>query len=283
VVQAARGAIRQQLAALAVYRRCLGRERSLLARARLVVGGRGALVRATAGDRELWLRLGTTDFAVFDDVYGSAAYDWPLACAPHTIVDAGAYTGISTVWFAQRFPDATIIAVEPHPDNFEMLLRNVRGIERVVPVNAGLWGGTETLWLENFDSRELGRGRRTGPLHDAGRLHALDGEQPTGSAPVRGVTVQQLMAQHGTQDIDLLKVDIEGAEVEVFSNPAPWIDHVQAVCIELHDRFRPGCTGAFLAAVEAFPERIERGEYLLVARDRTLTPATTPGGPPTSR
>jgi hypothetical protein len=78
--------------------------------------------------------------------------------------------------------------------------------------------------------------------------------------------MERLMAETGTQNIDLLKVDIEGAEVEVFSTASTWIDRTEAICIELHDRFRAGCAGAFLSAVGDFPDRIGSGEYLLVAR-----------------
>jgi hypothetical protein len=76
-------------------------------------------------------------------------------------------------------------------------------------------------------------------------------------------------------------VDIEGSEMEVFSHADPWISSVEAISVELHDRFKPGCSSAFFKAVEDFPVQLRRGEYVFMARDESLLrppPAPLPLG-----
>ena len=48
--------------------------------------------------------------------------------------------------------------------------------------------------------------------------------------------------------------------------PAPWLGQVDAICIELHDWFKAGCSRSFFAAVEDFSVEAWRGENVLVAR-----------------
>jgi hypothetical protein len=77
------------------------------------------------------------------------------------------------------------------------------------------------------------------------------------------------MSDYEVDRVNLLKLDIEGSEKEVFSNARPWIDRVDAISIELHDRFKPGCTRAFFGAVTDFPIELRRGEKILVIRDNS--------------
>jgi hypothetical protein len=55
--------------------------------------------------------------------------------------------------------------------------------------------------------------------------------------------------------IDLLKIDVEGAECEIFETSQNWIERVRTICIELHDRLRPGCREAYERATTGFPKR----------------------------
>src|SRR5689334_12581239 len=66
-----------------------------------------------SSSKEVLLRLGTTDVAAFEHVFIQKEYDLLLATEPSVIIDAGANVGMSAVYFAQRYPGAKIIAVEP--------------------------------------------------------------------------------------------------------------------------------------------------------------------------
>ncbi len=73
------------------------------------------------------------------------------------------------------------------------------------------------------------------------------------------------MEQMGLEHIDVLKIDIEGSEIEVLRSAPSWIEHVGVILIELHDRFRPGCTQALDRALADYTcERSSRGVTTVV-------------------
>jgi hypothetical protein len=74
------------------------------------------------------------------------------------------------------------------------------------------------------------------------------------------------MEQCGIDYVDLLKVDIEGAEKEVFESSSRWIDRVGAIAIELHDQLKSGCSSAFRDATRDFSYESRKGETIFVAR-----------------
>ena len=128
------------------------------------------------------------------------------------IIDAGAHIGLASVWFAERYPDAVIVAVEPEADNFEVLLANTAAYPNVRAVQAALWTSDGTVDL--LDPGIGTWGFRVGDVANAG------------SHAVRAVTVRGLMAEFGLDQVDLLKLDVEGAEIELFSDCSGWIDSV---------------------------------------------------------
>ena len=63
---------------------------------------------------------------------------------------------------------------------------------------------------------------------------------------VRALTIPELA---GKQKIDILKLDVEGAEKELFEHDPAWLANVGVLMIELHDRFKPGCSKALYSAL----------------------------------
>ncbi len=76
------------------------------------------------------------------------------------------------------------------------------------------------------------------------------------------------MRETGIVSIDLLKVDIEGAEIEVFES-CPWIKNVQITAIELHERVRPGCSATVTKAAGDF-HWDQRGEITFVPGSHSM-------------
>ncbi len=230
---------------------------------RLYPVGKVVLATVPGSDIQLLVRLGTPDIQVFNDVYHGKEHDWDFEVTPKTIMDAGAYTGLSTAYFAARYPGAKIIAIEPSEDNFALLIRNVSKLENVYPINAALWSESGSLVLTD-PGRDYWGLTVQEPDTDASpdRPNALI--SPT---KVDALTISDLMSDYEVDRFNLLKLDIEGSEKEIFSNAHPWIDRVDAISIELHDRFKPGCARAFFGAVADFPTELRRGEKILVIRD----------------
>jgi len=72
-----------------------------------------------------FLRLKTTDLPTFDQVFFYKEYDFDTAKSPNIIIDAGANIGLAAIYFANRYPNAKIIALEPEQSNFRILKENV--------------------------------------------------------------------------------------------------------------------------------------------------------------
>jgi FkbM family methyltransferase len=206
----------------------------------------------------VFLRFGTTDPPVLDQVLRARQYAARFPEAPRTIVDAGAHIGLAAVYFAVTYPDAEILAIEPDPGNFELLRRNTRKLPGVVPIHGALEGETGYVKIVNPTAENW--------------MYRVAAASPDDPAAVPALTVPDLLARSATGRIDLLKLDIEGAEVDVLSTSDEWIDRVETIAIELHDRYRPGCTEAFERVAPSFPNRTELGEVNWASRSAQLAP-----------
>lgn len=184
----------------------------------------------------LWLRLQTSDAQVCAEVLLGREYFFPLDNPPRTIVDAGANCGITSIFYANQFPQATIWALEPEPSNYAALVWNAQKYSNIIPIQAALWSwdGEVELFSPAPKFERWGKwGFTVRPGYGC-----------------RALTIRTLMGNIGVDAIDILKVDIEGAEREVFSDPG-WIEGIGLLAIELHDSTHPGCTAAVDAAAKS--------------------------------
>jgi FkbM family methyltransferase len=191
-----------------------------------------------------------SDRASFDHVF-AGAYELDLPTQPELIVDLGANAGYASVFFALRYPSARVIAVEPVPENAKLVRKNVARLGRVDVVEAAAWPRPAQLALVDPGKGYWGM-RVT--------------EDPSGA--VAAVTVPDLLQRAGAECIDILKIDIEGAEEQLFSENTGWLERVRVLVLELHDRFVPGCRAALDAAIERSGVRfyeLQRGEDVLLS------------------
>jgi FkbM family methyltransferase len=225
---------------------------------------RGRLCRATipGSQTKVLLRLGSSDISVFNGIFRWLEYGWDLDRAPQTIIDGGAYIGLSAIYFTMRFPGVRVIAVEASEQNFKLLVRNTAAFPNIQPVHAALWPQPGSLVLTDPGTGLWGLQVKA----VAAPAGTADGTVVESADSVRAITIDDIISEHGFDRVDLLKVDIEGAEKELFSQPGPWLDQVDAICIELHDWFKAGCTRTFFSAVADFDVEAWRGENVLVAR-----------------
>jgi len=201
------------------------------------------------------LRLGTSDVGFCDQVFRRGAYDLRLARSPQVIVDAGANIGLASRFFAARYPQARILALEPAAVNYAQLCKNVGGMSGITPIRAAVWREAGEVDIFNPTGR-----------HGAFRVQQSDSKQGAARERAPSVTMSGLLAAYDLPYIDLLKVDIEGAERELFADAADWLDRVGVIVIELHDRFQRGCALSFYAATQGFEVERHRGEHVYVAR-----------------
>lgn len=170
--------------------------------------------------RNIKMRLLNGDLNMFYEVLYSAIYALPASIIkkPLTILDFGANIGFASLYFADRFPDAAIIAVEPSLRNFNLLQQNVSSLQQVIPVHAAVYPSPGQV---PFFDDELAYNSRIG-------------DNNRNSYPVRAITVDELLEEQGWDKVDLLKLDIEGAEQLLLAENTEWLHKVSCIIVELH-------------------------------------------------
>lgn len=141
-----------------------------------------------------------------------AGNDQPL------VIDGGANIGAFSLYMLAKFPNALIHAYEPSEDTFAVLAANTRerGAANWQIHRAALWKECGTV---QFEMREYSTSRRIGS---------------GGSVSVPAIDLATVMAAAGTDTVDLMKIDIEGAEGEFLIGQAEQLSRVTHVLLELH-------------------------------------------------
>ena len=192
----------------------------------------GKVQRVVTSTRTFDLRAGSSDFNAFLEVFDGRFYDssqfpqdaWiqaeyeAIREAGQTplIIDAGANIGMTALFFADRFPDALVVAIEPEPANFNELVRHCKDSPNIRPLHAALASADGTVSIVDPGLGEWGFRTKEG-----------------GDTPAYSI---ETLASEGAPFI--IKVDIEGFEKDIF-NPQR-VDMFCAVFIEPHDAMLPG-------------------------------------------
>jgi FkbM family methyltransferase len=178
------------------------------------------------------------------------------------VIDAGANVGFTSLYLAKRLPFATIIALEPDPENYKMLVRNVRATDRIIPVQGALWSHSTSL---SMSDQQFGDGD----------FWAKTVAEIPGC--VRAFSVADIIQAYSMRGMILVKIDIEGAETIVFSkNVELWMPEVTAVNVEIHFNSQFGNPSELIESVVAAysMELVKTGEGILFYKsgaERSLT------------
>jgi FkbM family methyltransferase len=140
------------------------------------------------------------------------------------IVDGGANVGYSSIYFANAYPEAVVLAVEANPDTFEVLKRNTNGKDRIIPINAALWSHEDGVDIEAGDS-----GSWSDRVSDA-RSRSL----------IPSIRLDHLMNKVPSARPLIIKLDIEGVEREACRVSQETLREAACIIIEPHDFMLPG-------------------------------------------
>jgi len=184
--------------------------------------GRPAETRLTLRSGcDLTLRTYSSDPDVFRQVFLDTQYELPPSVAGVSrIVDAGANIGLSSLYYLLRYPAATVVALEPDPENHHLAVRNTAAFgDRCRVLQAALWSHESMLALVKGD--------------EAWSTRVEVAAEAMGS--VAAMSLDDVLRAMGWQAADIVKLDIEGAEVEVLTRqltePTPVLS---CWAIELH-------------------------------------------------
>lgn len=152
---------------------------------------------------------------LYEEIFLGQHYAAALPEKP-TIIDAGANIGLSTLFFKLHYPDAQIACFEPHPETFALLKKNIE----VNSLN-------EVTLHQEALSAEAG----TVDLFGDGIGASVDDQLENNKS--RAVEAQCLSV-YLDSSVDLLKIDIEGAEGPVLQEVGPKLRMVKRLIIEFH-------------------------------------------------
>ena len=187
------------------------------------LGGGGRLEVEADGAR-FGVRRRSFDLYILWEVFERRVYEprCSLRTKPRVVVDLGANIGAFSLWSAQRWAPDRIVAVEMEPENFSMLQENVRANpgNEVVLLQRAVW--------DRDCSVQIRRHRLNHGMHEV--------RPESGELEIPARTLGSLLREAGVKRVDFLKVDIEGAERQLFTqaNAAIFSASVKFVAAELH-------------------------------------------------
>jgi FkbM family methyltransferase len=140
----------------------------------------------------------------------------PMPPTAEFIVDGGGYIGDSAVVLLSLYPAATCLVFEPS-SNHELAALNLHPYGTRAKLKHAMLARTHGM----FQLIEAGTGTKT---------IATDGA----ASPIETWTMDDVMRYSPSGVIDVLKLDIEGAELDILRPPTPWLSSVRCLIIELH-------------------------------------------------
>lgn len=173
------------------------------------------------------------------------------------IVDCGANVGCAAVWFASKFEHAQVIAVEPDADNFAMLVANARPYSNIKCVRGAVWTGRGQLVVTNREGGAAG-------------LRVTEVAEIDGLQPVEAYSLEDILMMSSTNAPMIVKIDIEGAEAQLFEANTDWVARTDLIIVELHDWLIPwgGTSRPLMRCVSQIPfDYVFQGENFFFFRD----------------
>lgn len=190
---------------------------------------------------------------------------------PSLIIDAGANIGASVVYFLNMLDNAFVFAIEPQLDNWRLLERNTQGYPNKFNYH-GAFANVEGEVMV-VDPGQSDWGFRTSAVPAEGAAQGGQRGQVVESISPRSILADPALGQATPL---ILKIDIEGAEGELFDGDVEWLGRFALVIIELHDWMLPfqGTSSSFFKAIARFNfDFVHRNENIFLFNRDMLAPA----------
>jgi len=190
-------------------------------------------VKINESVKNVWLRKFSSDVQVYQQMFIEKEFDPIIKLfaernfKPVYVLDGGANIGLSTIYLQTFYPTTKFALVEPNESNVNLLQKNVSENKLNVKLfNVALWYEAASLSILNDEPGDEW-GFSVGKKVGNNQLH------------IKGVTLQSILNELDWPRIDYLKLDIEGAEEEVFKTKERFdgfLKKTNAISIEAHSK-----------------------------------------------
>jgi len=218
----------------------------------LVVHGHSVLLRR--GSHDLKVALSTLG-GEFDVLKSHMPQDFS-----GLILDAGGYIGTAALALSDMFPNAIIVSIEPDSSNFKLAQKNTSSVGNITVLHAALVASDGPSEITLYD-------RGTGDWGFTIIKNPAD-RTATKMEQVKTITIEAVLKRFNFESVSIVKLDIEGAELQLFQSPS-WLDSVEILIVELHERIVPGCEAAFHAATQGRNTKPTDGEKYISVRAKS--------------
>ncbi len=161
-------------------------------------------------------RLNKGDLHSIREIWFQEAYRLPFEAPLGVLLDLGANIGMTSLWLAKKYSFTQVVAVEPDPGNAALARQNfeLNGVPGQV--------------------LEAAIGPKDGVARFQFSGHSMMGSFSEDGSLVPMISVDSILAKFAVTKFALIKIDIEGAEQELFDGPTDWLARTEAIIIEFH-------------------------------------------------
>ena len=152
------------------------------------------------------------------------------------ILDIGANIGLASCYFANLYKDANIYSFEADEENYKLLKRNTEDYRNIRTFHAAVWKNEQGVYIKNRNDI-YGHSGKANPAK-----YMVGDQMVENEKRIDSVKISDLKEKLQINTIDILKMDIQGAEIEAFEDSQRWLPYVRLLFIETHDLFRNGCS-----------------------------------------
>ena len=168
--------------------------------------------------RKVYFKNGDELLHSLKEIYIDEIYKIGFDTATPYVLDCGSNIGLSILYLKEHYPSARITGFEPDDSNYELLKKNTGNLKDVVTIK-------KAVWKESGNISFSGDG-------------TLSSKIVTGNH-ANTISIQSVrLGDYLSQTVDLLKLDIEGAEYEVLKDCADKLSLVKNLFIEYHGQFQ---------------------------------------------
>jgi len=171
----------------------------------------------------IFIRPQSDDLWVMLQVFDDGEYKPASTLSLNNILDLGGNCGFTAIYFATLFPRATIVTVEPDSDNFSVLMKNISPYPSITAIQAAAWSNDCDLHLKNPSANSSSKS-----------FENVTSGIPITKNIVSAFSIRTLSEKSLISNWDLIKIDVEGAEVELLSTASDWVGLTNGIAVEIH-------------------------------------------------